>query len=200
MNRIIALFLILHLCPKILAAQDKNTAKISVSVDSMSISKTHPILWWLTLGYGVSSIIDASFATALGAMLTISPSNFQFSVRVVHDNSGQDNKFPHQQVFDAGLLFGYGSHDSLWFWNTSIGVAYAHTIKRIYAYTDSSSVRPVDVYRATAATNIALALQAQYFSKFSSTSDSGLGGTLCIDINKAMSFWVLMLSLEIGIF
>jgi hypothetical protein len=172
---------------------------INLRRDSTVLNIRKTVLW-VTLGYGVSSIVDASFASAIGAIVAVEHNSLLFNARVIYDKSGQENKFPHEELFDTGLLLGYGSHDSLWFWNTSIGIAYAHTVKKNYDHTDSSSVTPVDVYRANQASNIGIALQGQVFSKFSSTSRTGLGATICADINKGMSFFVLLLSLEIGIF
>jgi hypothetical protein len=184
----------------VLRGQQRDSSPITVAIDSVSNSKSQPILWWLALGYGASNISESGdFSACVGALVTVEFGNNFFSARVVHDQ-GVNVWTPNQMVFDAALLYGIGFHRELWFGNASVGLAYTATTKRVFDHTDSTGAFPQEVDRGELFRGIGFAWQAQVFSKFSDSSKVGLGVTVCGNVNKSLPFWMLLLSLEFGNF
>jgi hypothetical protein len=183
----------------ILHAQQDSSASDRL-IGSVSNHKSQPILWWLSFGLGGSSISEANqFTYCIGAIMTLkSGSNF-FSAGVIHDQ-GIHLLSPNQMIFDARALYGIGFHRELWFGNASAGLAYTATTKRIFDHVDSSGAVPEDIYRGELFRGVGFAWQGQLFSKFSDSSHVGLGITICGNINKSFSFWMLLFSLEFGSF
>jgi hypothetical protein len=154
--------------------------------------------YWLTLGYGVSTISDAEFTAAVGAIFNYQRGKNFFSARVVHDMSARDDIIPREQIFDVAVLAGIGDHDSLLYGNASIGVSYAYVLKRFGPYDTTKTI--VNPFPSEQHHVPGLALQLAAFSRFSPTGSTGLGATLCLDFNSARNFFLFLISFEIGHF
>jgi hypothetical protein len=196
----VVFFIIFIQMVNILRARQPDSSNAEVIINSVSHTKSQTLLWWLTLGYGVSTVSDLKLQ-GLCALITLESGYHFFSTRVVHDQG--DYFFPLQRIFDAGLLYGIGSHHTLWYRNISLGMAYTSTAKNVLDHIDSSyshSGVPVDIYRSEPYRGIGFAYQVQLFSKFSEISPAGLGLTMLGNVNKSFTFWMLLLSLEFGNF
>ena len=176
-------------------AQGKDNLKEKNTTDTISRFKSPPSVYWITLGYGACVTIDDEAPVSFCTILNAQYNHHVFSARVVYGSGQQTNKLPHEEVFDAGILYGYGKYDSLWFVNASIGLAYTFVTKRIYLAPGNAQTLPFDVYRAERTKSIGLPWQLQAFSKFSASADFGLGIIFCGDINKLRSFLTVYLSL-----
>jgi hypothetical protein len=156
----------------------------------------NPKAYWLGLAFGGVNIDDEA-PMAVAAIFNVQYSHNLFSARVVSGSGFQENKLPHEKIFDAGLLYGYGIHDSLWYANISAGLAYVTATKRNYMGQDTSGAFPVDIYEAEKVKAVGIPWQIQIFSKFSSSSKIGLGLFVCGDINKPRSFFSIQISLDV---
>lgn len=181
----------------VLFAQQQDSVKMKLAADSISVSKSKQSLWYLSLDYGGSNITESTdFSACIGASVSAEFGHNLFTARVVHDQ-GVNLATPNPMVFDAGLLYGYGIHNTLWFENTSVGLAYTATTKRIFVRQDTIFPQN-NVYRGELFRGIGFAWQAELFSKFSDSSSAGLGITLCGNINKSLPFWMILFSLKFG--
>ena len=118
-------------------------------------------------------------------------------MRIVHDESTGVTQ-PPQSIFDYSILYGLAVRDNSWIFTPSIGLSRTITSKRVLVRTDTIQDYPTKIYRSEEFNGFGLALQCQAFSTFSEKSDFGLGATLCVNINKSYSFFVLLLSLYFG--
>ena len=180
----------------------KDSLSTKVTNDSTSQIARPSIIYWVTLGLGSSASIN-DFAAAEGAVFYVKHNINFFSGRVIYSQGVQNITLPHEKTFDAGILYGIGFYRDLWFGNASIGVAYTATTKSVFDHIDSSfshSSGLVEINRAELFRGIGLAWQAQLFSKFSDSSDVGMGITVCGNVNKSFPFWMLLFSLEFGNF
>ena len=179
-------------------AQEQDSLKNRQFADSVSKSNPNKIVWWLTLGYGASTVTDGEIGAGLGALITVKYDYHFFSARIIHDQGVRDDVFPRQLIFDVGLLYGIGFHRELWFGNASVGVAYTATTKSVFDHINpifKNEIDKAELYRG-----IGLAWQLQVFSKFADTSPAGIGLTIFGNVNKSFPFWGFLLSLEFGNF
>src|SRR5262249_33582574 len=104
--------------------------------------------FWVSFGYGPSTVLDAELGAGVGAIINFERKNNFFCARVVHDINGREDIVPREEIFDAGILVGIGTHDSLWFKNASIGIAYTYILERVFDHLDTLPTEVVNVYRA----------------------------------------------------
>ncbi|MFI5264944.1 MAG: hypothetical protein ACHQM6_10555 [Candidatus Kapaibacterium sp.] len=197
--RILVFFSILLFAISIAFAQEQNSTKANGIGDPVSGSR----FWWLTLGYGASTVSDAEIGLGVGAIITAEYGHHFFSARIIHDQGAREDVYPKQLIFDTGLLYGIGTHNTLWFGSAAVGVAYTATTKSVFDHLDSSFTHagnPVDVDRPELFRGIGFAWQLQLFSRFSDSSPVGMGVTICGNINRSFPFYLLMISFEFGKF
>ena len=181
--------------------QQQDSSKALVKIDSLSQTKPWLTVFWVSLGIGSSATIN-DLAPAFTALFSVKKGPHFFSARVINSQGIQNITLPHEKTFDAGILYGIGFHRELWFGNASIGLAYTATTKSIFDHIDSttSPVEKLEVDHAELFRGLGLAWQLQLFSKFSDSSDLGIGIIACGNINKSFPFWMLLFSLEFGNF
>ena len=175
-------------------AQQKDTLISSTPVTASQLQ------YWVTLGYGGSTVSDGEFATGVGAEFTIRYGLHFFNIRVISDMSSRTDILPKEKIFDVGLLYGLGIKEGLIYANVSAGPAYTISNKRVVDYKDSAFSPPQDVFRLEKFKGVGLAMQLQLIGQVSDSSTVAWGVTFCKNFHKVGSFWHFMLSICFGLF
>lgn len=173
--------------------------------DTLSKSKTRTSCFWVALGFGPSVTIEDEMPYALCAILNGEYLHHFFSARIIYAAgnpridyyAGNQVILPYEENFDTGVLYGYGAHNSLWFFNAAIGLAYTSVTKKKFYVKPGI---PYDVFRVEASYGIGLPWQIQIFSKFTKYSAFGMGLSICGNVNKFQSFLNIIYALEVGLY
>lgn len=179
-------------------AIDRDTLLVATSNDSTVASKKTPTQLWITLGF-TGGHIQKEFLTGITAGVDYQLSHHLFSARLISGRSYQEDIQPVEKALEVGLLYGYGVNNSLWYANASVGLSYVSETRRVFDHKEHVPNGEADVYRAEKYSGIGLPWQGRVFSKFSDSSNTGLGFALSGDVNKPGSFFFISLILEIFI-
>src|SRR5436190_23896814 len=102
MKKVIILFFLFCIGSKLIA-QPQDSLHTKVITDSVADLKSPPLDWWLTFGYGGSTVTDGEIGAGLGALITFKSGYNFFSARIIRDQGVRDDVYPRQLIFDAGL-------------------------------------------------------------------------------------------------
>ncbi|MDP4219649.1 MAG: hypothetical protein Q8916_05340 [Bacteroidota bacterium] len=170
----------------------------SAKGDSLSQMPSH--FFWTTFGLGGSTIKDDEAPIGLAIIECAQYGSNTYLARITYGTGGQENKLPHERVFDAGLLYGKQGRHNLWYGSIAIGLAYVFVTKRIFDHQVPGTFEPEDVYRAETTHTVGVPIHLQFFSKFSESTGAGIGLTICANVNLSRSFGLFLFSLVFGTF
>lgn len=174
-------------------ASDQDSLNEVRLIDFTLVSQRDDMQSWLAFGFGGGRILEAAIVSVT-ASYNIQFSHNLLTARLISGVSYDNNQSP---VFEAGLLYGYGVNNSLWYANVSVGLAYISITRRVFVREEPGPIKPVNIYRVEEYNkNIGIPWQGQVFSKFSDSSSVGMGIMLCGNVNKAGSLFSTFFTLE----
>jgi len=179
-------------------AQQSDTSTPKISMNPSFQSESAPILWWVHLALGAGSLGDDTPA-AYGGGFSVQYLHNVLSCRILSCAGADATNTPHRSLIDAGLLYGYGWYSTLWFLNGSVGLSFI-SLRDSIEVGQTRDTPSRKIFGATTNQTIGASWQVNIFSKFTSTSNFGLGIMIGGDINKFRSFMAILLTIEVGMF
>lgn len=168
---------------------DTTYTKYSDSTEPSHIQK------WATIGLAAGSMHKDDYMGIMGGY-DVQLHHHLFTIRFIGGKSGYEDYYEMERFFETGLLYGYGVNNSLWYANISAGLAYISMARNIFSSSSGGTTSSKVKIGEEKLKGIGLPWQGRIFSKFSDSSNAGMGITLCGNVNQFGSFWALLLTIE----